>query len=377
MRILVLSDLPPEVLGGAEVQTQRLVRQWLDSGHAVETAGHRSRAGIRDLGGHRLRVHCLTVIRRFGAVVRAISYFLSLTFLLLRRQNRYDLIYCRFLSEAALSIVVLKDLGLVALPLVSTPASAGAGGDVALIRSLPLTGYLVGLVNRHCNAINIIATAIGDELDLLGINVGRISAIPNGVDYPAMETRSMVAQPRRLLFTGRLTHQKGIDILFHALHGIPERKDDYRLALAGNGDEKNTLKTLAYELGLDVKFLGERNHGSIWSLLGESDVFLLPSRYEGLSNAALEAMAAGLPIVVTRCQGIDDYIDPETGWVCAADDVEALTDSLIKMLDTPPQTLLAMGSRSRRIIDEIFPIREVAQRYIQLFEDVLQDAMVS
>ncbi|MCP4408667.1 MAG: glycosyltransferase family 4 protein [Gammaproteobacteria bacterium] len=377
MRILVLSDLPPEVLGGAEVQTRRLVRQWLNSGHAVETAGHRSEASIRDLDGHELRVHCLPVIRRFGTTIRAVSYFLSLTFLLLRRQNHYDLIYCRFLSEAALSIVALKGLGLMTLPLVSTPAAAGAGGDAALIRSLPFTGSLVRLVNRHCNAINVIAKAIGDELDLLGINVGRISAIPNGVDCPVIKARSMVAQPRRLLFTGRLTHQKGIDILFHALHGISERKNDYRLVLAGNGDEKDTLKTLAYELDLDIEFLGECDHDSIWSLLVESDVFLLPSRYEGLSNAVLEAMAAGLPIVVTRCQGIDDYIDPETGWVCAADDIEALTDSLVKMLDTPPQTLLAMGSRSRQIIDDKFSIQEVAQKYIQLFEDVLQDAVVS
>ena len=62
-------------------------------------------------------------------------------------------------------------------------------------------------------------------------------------------------------------------------------------------------------------------------------MFILPSRYEGMSNAVLEAMEAGLPILLTRCGGIDTYIDESIGWTCEPDDVNGLTAALLRMLD--------------------------------------------
>ena len=78
-----------------------------------------------------------------------------------------------------------------------------------------------------------------------------------------------------------------------------------------------------------VRFTGALAKETIRTKLADADVFLLPSRL-GMSNAALEAMEAGLPILLTRCGGIDTYIDENTGWICEPDDVDGLTAGLLQ-----------------------------------------------
>ena len=160
MRILVVANLPPYVLGGAENQVARLVETWADLGHHIEVAGHRIPNGVLRFGNAEIRTHHIAVIDRAGRGGRAASYFFSMARLLHKIKRNFDVIYCRGLGDGAISICLLKAIGEVHLPLVACPINAKGAGDSHFIRSIPGWQLLLKMINRHCDAINIISPAI-------------------------------------------------------------------------------------------------------------------------------------------------------------------------------------------------------------------------
>ncbi|MFW2831495.1 glycosyltransferase [Sphingomonas sp. ID0503] len=147
----------------------------------------------------------------------------------------------------------------------------------------------------------------------LGPHAPPIHCIPNGVDLSPAWASRMPARSHRwiddpalrvLVSAGRLDPQKGYDVLLRALAELRD-VSDLRLLIAGDGgpDTRKTLERLAEGLGVAdrIDFLGYL--ADPFALIGKGDLFVLPSRWEGASNALLEAMACGLPIVATDCPG--------------------------------------------------------------------------
>ena len=374
MRILVVANLPPYVLGGAENQVARLVEVWADQGHQIAVAGHRIPNGVLRLGGAEIRTHHLAVSNRAGRGGKAASYFFSMARLLHRIKKDFDVIYCRGLGDGAISICVLKAIKEVRLPLLACPINAKGAGDSHFIRSIPGWRLLVRIINRHCDAINLIAPAIGADLVELGIHGPKMARIPNGIKLGAPVQKSSVASIRRLVWAGRLTAQKGIDVLLEALSNVVAAGREFRLEIVGSGPDGALLLKQCRQLGLEkqVRFAGPLAKEAMRAKLAEADVFLLPSRYEGMSNAALEAMEAGLPVLLTRCGGMDTYIDESIGWICEPENVDELTTALLQMLDTPPDQLLAMGHRARLLVERNFQIERIAQRNAELLRQLVE-----
>jgi glycosyltransferase involved in cell wall biosynthesis len=377
MRLLVVANLPPYVLGGAESQVARLIEAWIDFGHHIEVAGHRIPNGIMRIGRSEIRTHRITVIDRAGRAGRAATYFVSMLRLLLRTKRNFDLIYCRGLGDAAVSICVLKAIGAVRLPLVACPINARGAGDSSFLRSIPGWRLLLRLINRHCNAINIIAPAILSDLHELGIDRPGITHIPNGIKIVEPIRRSQPEPIRRMIWTGRLVAQKGIDILLKALANVVAAGGDFRLEMIGDGPDKAMLLTQCHRLGLEkrVRFTQAMAKEAVRAALADADVFVLPSRYEGMSNSALEAMEAGLPVLLTSCGGIDTYIDEKTGWLCVPDDVGDLTAALLRMLDTPGDKIVAMGKNARQMVERHFQIEMIAQKNAELFKQLIGSSL--
>lgn len=373
MRILVISDLPQFVTGGAEIQASRLIEAWLDRGHEVLCFGRRMHGSVVQIGRHRLQVRRIRVFQRLGRPGRAITYFLSLGLLLLRYRLWPDVIYTRFLHEAAATAALLKHVGSLRCALVPTPANAGVNGDDKVIAALPFRRFLVRVMDAQCDAINLIAPAMRGDLRDLGFSDAKFHFIPNGINIPAEVPRNHNG-PLRLLFIGRLASQKGIDILLHALGrlALGGEPTPYQLKIVGDGPERVPLETLASTLGLatNVSFVGEMTGDQVQAVLSDSDVFLLPSRYEGMSNAGLEAMARGLPLLLTRCGGLDTYLDESCGWVAPPEDEDALVEQLRQILETPRARLLQMGAGAREVAQRHFAMSEVADRYLKLFATI-------
>lgn len=372
MRILVISDLPQFVTGGAEEQAAHLIKGWLDAGHDVTCYGRRMGAGPVRIGQYDLPVRRIRTIQRFGRLMRAGSYFVSLCVLLLRYRGRFDVIYTRFLGEAALTISILKHLRWLRVVLIATPANTGGKGDANFLLSLPCANWFIRLLDLQCDAINLIAPAMADELRGIGFSGRNFTQIPNGVlvrsQLPRTEERC-----NSLIAVGRIVPQKGYDALIESLSRIKERLVPGLVRIAGDGPERRALELLADKRGVSnaIVWLGELEHDAVIAELGHARVFLLPSRYEGMSNAGLEGMERGLAMIITRCGGLDSYIQPDMGWVVEAGDIQALACALEVVLSSAPQELSSMGARNRDLILREFDIKAVAVRYLTLFQDLI------
>jgi glycosyltransferase involved in cell wall biosynthesis len=175
----------------------------------------------------------------------------------------------------------------------------------------------------------------------------RITVIPNGVSagdcYAPIDRAALCAElgvaPDRFLIgsVGRLTYQKGFDLLIAALAQLPDQQID--VLIIGSGDEEARLKADATALGVDdrVHFAGYRR--DVACLLGALDLYVHPSRFEGMPNALLEAMAAGCPIIASAVDGNRELIeDGVSGWLTPVEDIGALATTIWMALSNTDET---------------------------------------
>ena len=257
----------------------------------------------------------------------------------------------------------------------AVPINAGGRGDIFFLRSIPGWRLICRLLNRHIRAINLINPLIARELDEVGIKSPPRSSIPNGVPIHPPIYRDAVRPVRRLLWTGRLERQKGLDLLLPSLAQLHQNGVRFELSLIGDGPLRESLQTLATSLGIGqcIHFRGAFSSSEIRSLLKDADVFVLPSRYEGMSNSALEAMEAGLPVLCTRCGGVDQAVEQfNAGWVATPDDADSLRRALAEMFTTSDAALLAMGNQARLVIESQFSMDSRAADNLALLDKIAQ-----
>jgi glycosyltransferase involved in cell wall biosynthesis len=197
-----------------------------------------------------------------------------------------------------------------------------------------------------------------------------ISMIPNGVDLELYKAADRDWSFPRLLSVGRIVHQKGLDLAMHALGGLKELNWEWRIA--GDGPQIQVLQSLAQELGISdrVVFLGWQSREQMMESYKKSNVFLFPSRHEGMPNALLEAMASGLPVIATCIAGNEELvIDGKTGYLVSSEDIEALRNVLKTILNNSALRQ-QMGVASRRRVEENYSWEATAGQYALLLEKV-------
>jgi glycosyltransferase involved in cell wall biosynthesis len=171
-----------------------------------------------------------------------------------------------------------------------------------------------------------------------GIGEDQITVLPNPVDLAgvraALQAPAESSAGLQLLAVGRLSREKGFDLLLKALVAVRERFPDVKLNLVGAGREDQALKSLCRELGLEnaVCFAGPVDPPYIF--FSSTTLFVLPSRHEGMPNALLEAAAAGLPIVATPASGgVEDLLRGRPGaWLATEITAEALAATIVAAL---------------------------------------------
>jgi glycosyltransferase involved in cell wall biosynthesis len=368
MRILLLGDLPPFVLGGAERQLLLLAQEWRDAGHEVLVLGHRTPSGTHaGVPARRIRV-----VYRLGRLVRGATFALSLAWNLIRGSRRTNVIYCRFLGEAAIVVAAMKFLRCLRVPLVVVPAASGQGAhsDLERLRASRLWPLIRSLL-REVQVFNAISPAIRDELQ--NAKLGPITGIANGVRLPErVPARSAPLSAERFwLFCGRLVQQKGVDLLLEAMAMQPSV--NMSLLIAGEGPDESALRAASHRLGIArrVSFLGRVPHEELLATMRRAYALVLPSRYEGLSNAALEALGTGLPVLCTECGGIDAYLGDGIGWVCKANpaSLAAALDSAARISDSE---WAQRSRRGRALAEQSFAIDNCAAQHLILFAQLAQ-----
>ena len=172
-----------------------------------------------------------------------------------------------------------------------------------------------------------------------------------------------------VLTVARLESQKDHATLIEAVPRVP----DARFVLVGEGGERRALESRARALGVSdrVRFLGLR--GDIADLLAISDVFVLPSLYEGLPLSILEAMAAGKPVVASSIPGIDEVVvDGETGLLVPPRDPAALAAS-IRLLLTDSDLRVRLGDAGRERVHGTFSLERMVEGVVAVYQEALAE----
>jgi glycosyltransferase involved in cell wall biosynthesis len=211
----------------------------------------------------------------------------------------------------------------------------------------------------------------------IGISKEKVVIIPNGLQVPDAErllgsraARTELGLPVDQAVVGtvaRLDPVKRLDVLLQALGSLP----DVYAVIIGEGPERARLMALCQGLGLTgrVRFPGQQ--GDVWPWLAAMDVFALSSDWEGMSNALLEAMAAGLPIIATEVGGTPDVVvDGVTGLLVPPGDPTALADALARLV-RDPGLRRQMGQAGRERALRHFSLGRTVERTQNLYEQLL------
>jgi glycosyltransferase involved in cell wall biosynthesis len=208
----------------------------------------------------------------------------------------------------------------------------------------------------------------------------KVITIRNGVDLAGWPASKIERQKKRMELRlgasdllvgsiGRLDRQKGFPILIAAMARLKETP--LRCVILGDGPERARLEALirSYHLERSVWLLGEK--GEIPSWLSAFDLYCLPSLWEGLPNALLEAMALGLPVVASGVDGVPEaVVSGRNGLLVPPGNAEALAGAL-KSLANDPEKRAAIGADAKAVVSTKFTLRRMIGEYERAYEDVL------
>ncbi|SDE31970.1 Glycosyltransferase involved in cell wall bisynthesis [Rhodospira trueperi] len=230
--------------------------------------------------------------------------------------------------------------------------------------------FRAGAISRHV----CVSRSVADHLLAHGHRRDDLVIIPNGITMAGIEGRDArpMADPPRFVCVGRLSEEKGQDVLVAAMAHLRDSGIAVRLDLVGDGPLRPQVEALISDHGLggQIGLLGMRN--DVGRLLATYDGFILPSLTEGLSLALLEGMAAGLPVVATAV-GETPLVVGDDGWLVPPRDPAALADALAAVVGAP-DAALAKAADGQARVRQTFTMDAMADRYLNLIDGTLEAA---
>lgn len=214
-----------------------------------------------------------------------------------------------------------------------------------------------------------------------GLKPEKITTIPNGIDLALFhgivadislpESLGLAPDNRLIIFVGRLSRQKGLPFLLEAFCSVAEAVPSARLLIVGEGEDEESLKADAGSRGITDKVVFTGIRSDIPALLSLCEVVVLPSLWEGMPNALLEAMASAKPVVATSAGGVPEVVvDGETGLLVPPSDPKALATALLTLLNDPDRAR-EMGEKGFERVKRRFDIAATVRRTEELYRQVL------
>jgi glycosyltransferase involved in cell wall biosynthesis len=308
------------------------------------------------------------------------SYLASSLLWMVRHRRRIDLIHANRSSSGLVAGLIGRAIGKHVLYKLTR-------GDEIQTKGLGRTWLgrlkLFGL-KHSVDRFVAITEEIRNDLEGIGVPAAKIVRIPNGID---LDDHVVAYDPRQVrvelgcsgespivTFVGRLVPAKGLDWLLEVWRAVHERRPHARLQVVGEGPERPGLEARARALGIAeaVTFVGRQS--DVYRFLAVTDVFVLPSREEGTSNALLEAMSQAIPVVVADDRlggnrGVVEHLD--SGYLIRYGATGEFAEALTRLLDDPEERR-RMGRRARAHIAEHFSIAAVADSYCRLYAELLE-----
>ncbi len=255
---------------------------------------------------------------------------------------------------------------------------------------------------QFCDAWICVGESVAEFTRTVGrIQSNRVFSIPNGVQVCELagkarvvtagfgavklnEDRSNLTPPapfgrrKRLIAVGRLAQQKGLDWLLANMRNWLDSEDakEWELWVVGDGEERENLTRICRSLGLegDVYFAGWRSDAA--ELIAESEIFLLPSRWEGMPNALLEAAALGKPVLCADVEGVAEILGNSANeQICPWGDVQQWSEKARKLM-SDDMLRQDLGQKNQERVLAEFTVERTTQKYERLWLQLLAEKNV-
>ncbi|SRR5579875_202106 len=426
IRVCFVAFMFAPLVGGAEVRAEKQARRLQALGHSVLVVTlrhnrHWKRSEILDglpvvRAGGIYKASGQLRTGRFGSL----AVFFTTCLALWRLRHSYDIIHALQLSAPAafmgkllhkpviLSVqstgpseaqrrqlqhgarLMADTLTDTSFLTVDTKDWVAGAGDIALARQMAFGKSRLRILHSSNACYQVLSTRGFSYLTSHGFRADRIVHISGSVDTekfrPDPQRRPDGDRPERdLLCVARLDYAKGVDVLLHAWARMMRAPAAWRASLkprlrvVGEGIYKAQMERIVAELGIQesVEFLGLRK--DVVALLQQSWGFVMPSRWEGMSNALLEAMACGLPCVATRVSGSEDVIvDGVNGLLVEPEQPAALAEALRKIIEDS-DLARRLGQQARETVVRDYQLDTVVGQCLELYRRLLsrqeQDAV--
>jgi glycosyltransferase involved in cell wall biosynthesis len=366
MRILMPSYEFPPLGGGGSGVVHGLSTHLVRLGHEVDvvTMHHRGlprREQVEGVEVHRVpcvrlhETHC-TMAEQATYLTAAIPYTLRLA-----RTRRYDINHTHFILPDGLIAVLLHRL--TGLPYVITSHGSDVPGynpHRFLRAHRVLAPVWHGIVARAHGIICPSETLRG--LILRSKPDTRAVVVPNGIAH--RDSTPCAPKQSKILVVTRMLERKGIQFFLQALHGLDL---GYEIDIVGDGPYLPTLKGLAAQLRLDVRFWGwlDRDSDALVSLYDAAQIYVFPSEAENFPIVLLEAMRAGAAIITTQGTGCAEVVG-DTAVLVEPRDSAAIRDALL-LLTRDPELCQRLGTAARARVEDHFTWPAIAQRHLEYY----------
>jgi glycosyltransferase involved in cell wall biosynthesis len=362
---MVLPKYPFPVVGGLERQAHELSKVLLEKGVDVQVLSSKFNPDdakfeiVEDIPVYRIPLSKLKWFRFLQSPI-------YLLWTLFKRRNTYDVIHLHQFGWFCLFGIISAKL--LSKPTITKLPNVAERGIPGLQSSK--VGRIMLSILLSSDAIVAMSRESVSELEAVDFPLSRALLTPNGIrnNHKIIKDNSLqfLHEPR-IVFVGRLMQQKGIEDLLYAWQMLMHKSVGAKLEIWGEGPIRQDMESLSMMLGISdsVQFFGHVD--DVINKLPNMDIFVLPSYIEGNSNAILEAMLAGLPIVATRVGGTAMQVG-KAGAEFLFEPKDRVSLSLIlEKLINNPALRESMGNKMKARVKEYFDIQCVADTYISAY----------
>jgi glycosyltransferase involved in cell wall biosynthesis len=375
MKIMMLNYEFPPIGGGAGKAHLAILKQYAGKSNLqVDVLASAPKPGfavqklsdnvtIYTVGVHKKNLHYWRKIEVVEWVARATPPYRRLL-----KENRYDLVHAFFgLPTGWLCYRTANRLPYI----ISLRGSDVPGGHARLQLEYKLLGPLLKRIWKKASALVACSDGLKNR-SLRFLPSANIDIIPNGVDLERFRPASNkeLSGELKLLTVGRLSVTKRFEMLVEAVEILSKQGKNVCLTISGGGGLLDELKNLIEQKKLTkiINLTGRIESEKMPEVYGAHDMFVSASMQEGMSNAMLEAMASGLPIITTKCEGVEELIS-DNGVVVEKDSAEALAEAIRALADNQQQyNMMCIAARHRA---GEFGWDKVADGYVKLYQRVL------
>jgi glycosyltransferase involved in cell wall biosynthesis len=373
--MMLINELPEVELGGAERQAEQLAGWMTRKLPCVfvltRKVGVLKTCEIRD-GFVILR------IPQYGpGRIKPFTFVLGALVSIIKHRHSIDILHAHLAySPALVAAVAGKLLG---KKVIVKFGNVGAFGDVKFSQRTLLGRLKLAILHKWADAYIALSSEMEHELLDASFLPTKIIRMANGVNIeefcPPTDKqfeKQIIGLPDKVivLFTGRLTMQKALNVLLDAFQMALQTNPNLHLVLVGDGDEKDKLGLQSLSLGIqkDVTFTGRV--ADVRPYLRAADIFTLPSLFEGMSNSLLEAMAMELPCIATRIESSIDLLDDgNCGILVETNNISQLADAIVQ-LSVDREFARQIGKQARRQVMARYSFSSVAEQYFELYQQL-------